>query len=84
MIRTQIQLDKEQYESLQRVAKAQGVSMAEIIRRGTAMYLRASSPSSVSRDEMRRRAMQMAGRFKLGKTDIAENHDVYLAEAYSR
>jgi hypothetical protein len=84
MVRTQVQLDSEQYESLKDLARLQGVSMAEIIRRGAAMYLKASSPSSVSRDELRRRAMKMAGRFKMGRTDIAENHDKYLAEAYSQ
>lgn len=81
MVRTQIQLDEKQAEALKRIAAAQKVSMAEIIRRGVDLYLKTSL--SISDDERRQRAIRASGKFRSGKGDLAKNHDAYLAEAYA-
>jgi hypothetical protein len=80
MVRTQIQLTDQQAASLKERANAEGVSLAELVRRGVELYLR-NSPQ-VSDEERRRRALAIVGRFASGQTDVSENHDKYLAEAY--
>ena len=80
MVRTQVQLTEQQADSLKKRADEEGVSLAELVRRGVEMYLR-SSPQ-VSDEERRRRALAIVGRFAAKETDISENHDKYLAEAY--
>jgi len=35
-----------------------------------------------SRQELMRRALEVAGKYRSGHHDIAERHDDYLAEAY--
>jgi hypothetical protein len=84
MVRTQVQLTKEQADVLKRLAAEQDVSAAEIIRRGIEAMAR--SPYARPEDERWQRAITAitAGRFSSGKTDIAVNHDEYLAEAYAQ
>ena len=81
MVRTQIQLTEEQAQALKELAADQHVSVAEIIRRSVDTMIR--SPRGCTEDERWRRAVAVAGRFHSGKTDIATNHDRYLAEAYA-
>jgi hypothetical protein len=84
MVRTQIQLTEEQAEMLKQMAAEQNVSAAEIIRRG--IELMARSPCARPEDDRWQRAIAAitAGRFSSGKTDVAVNHDEYLAEAYAQ
>jgi len=79
VVRTQIQLTNEQYESLKRMAQAEGIPMAELVRRGVDKILKSSV--AISEEELRQRALEIAGRFNSGKKDISEKHDDYLAEA---
>ena len=79
MVRTQIQLTDEQYASLKRMAQAEKVPMAELVRRGVDKVLKASAV--ISDEERRQRALEIAGRFHSGKMDISERHDKYFAEA---
>jgi hypothetical protein len=81
MIRTQIQLTEDQWKTLKDLSDSRNVSMAEIIRQSVELYIRANHP--VSRDELRRRAMEVVGKFHSdGPTDISTNHDKYLADIY--
>ena len=80
MIRTQIQLTKEQATALKRLATLRHGSMAEMIRQGVDTLLR--SISDISFEEKKRRAMTIAGRFRCKETDLSINHDKYLAEDY--
>ncbi len=80
MIRMQVQLTEEQLEGLRAMASAEGVSVAELIRRGADMVL--AGRGSVSREERVRRALSIAGKFRSGETDISVNHDKYLAEDF--
>lgn len=62
------------------MAREHRVSMAELIRRGIDEYLRTKGPV-VSREELWRRALAVPS-FNSGISDLAENHDKYLEEAY--
>ncbi len=79
MVRTQIQLTEAQAERLRRLAAERRVSMAALIRE-------AVDRSLVEDDRTARieRALAVVGKFSSsGPTDVAENHDHYLAEAFS-
>ena len=84
MVRTQVQLTEEQAQALKRMAAEQDVSAAEIIRRGIEVMAR--SPFARPEDDRWQRAIDAitAGHFSSGKTDIAVNHDEYLAEAFAQ
>jgi hypothetical protein len=82
MVRTQIQLTEQQHEALIERARARNVSMAELIRESIELYL-ATSPERSS-TEQRQAALAVAGRFESGLRDLAERHDDYLEEAFSR
>lgn len=79
MIRTQIQLDEERYRKLQRVAREQGESMAEVVRRGVDLAL-----ALYERRKRWERARSLVGTFASGHRDVAERHDRYLAEVFKR
>ncbi len=80
MVRTQIQLTEEQARAVKKIAAAQGVSSAEIIRRAVSALIR----SSAEPDWKRRcsRALEAAGKFSSGKHDVSRKHDDYLTEAF--
>jgi hypothetical protein len=80
MIRTQIQLDEQQYSALKRFSDEQGVSMAEAVRRAVDHLLDDSQPSAADR---RDRALRLVGKYSSGRGDVAQNHDDYLTEAFS-
>lgn len=80
MVRTQIQLTEEQAERLKDKAAETGVSMAELIRRSIDAYL--SQGHTLTRAERLRRTLDIIGKYSSGETDIAVNHDKYLADIY--
>ena len=82
MVRTQIQLAEEDLARLRKVAAEEGVSVSEVVRRGIRQVLGAAQTRS--RDELARRALGAAGKFRSGKHDIARRHDEYLSEEYGR
>jgi hypothetical protein len=82
MVRTQVQLTEQQAKAVKAIAMAQGVSMAEVIRRAVdAMVL---SSGDIDAEEKRRRAIQVVGKFSSGKRDVSKSHDLYLTEAYEK
>ena len=80
MVRTQIQLTEEQYQRLKKVASRKGVSVAEIIRRSVDNTLESELLPDV--DELRARARAVFGAYQDSRSDVSENHDRYLSEAY--
>lgn len=80
MVRRQIQFTPEQDAALQKLAERSGKSVAEIVRESVEHSL--ATRMQPSRDEMVKRFLKAAGRFRSGKRDISVNHDKYLAEAY--
>lgn len=81
MVRTQIQFEDAQLEALREQAANEKVSISELVRRAVGSLARRSSVE-VSETERRRRAIATAGRFASGLSDVAENHDEHLDEAY--
>jgi hypothetical protein len=80
VIRTQVQLTKEQAQALKMLAARQGKSVAELIRQSVDELIRQTAEISV--DERRRRAIAAIGRYHSGQRDISTRHDDYLVEAY--
>lgn len=78
MVRTIVQLTERQSEQLKKRARAQRVSISELVRQGVDKVL--ATPTDD--EEMRRRAIAAVG-FIRDVPDLGENHDKYLAEAYS-
>ena len=81
MVRTQVQLTEEQARAVRRMAAQEGVSVAEIIRQSIEARVRASG--TPSQEEVRRRALEVAGTLRGGPEDLSARHDDYLAEAYA-
>ena len=82
MVRTQIQLTEKQAARMKSAALKKGVSMAELIRQAIDMLLEKRGEKSDV--ELRRRAIEAAGRFHSGTGNVARNHDGYLSEDFSR
>jgi hypothetical protein len=82
MVRTQIQLTERQAKIIKAMAKAQGISAAEIIRRAIDELMQ--SNLMVDEANKRARALRIVGRFRSGRHDISKNHDAYLSETYRK
>ncbi len=80
LVRTQVQLTKEQARDLKAQARSEERSMADLVRESVAEYL-ARRPMR-DRRELIRRARDLAGRYHSGCPDVAENHDRYLEDAF--
>jgi len=80
MVRTIIQLTEKQAERLRRRAKAENVSMSELVRRGVDVILSAPRLDA----EIVRRAKAAAGSADLGLADLSARHDDHFAEALRR
>lgn len=81
MVRTQIQLTEDQSQALKRLASKEGKSVAELIRSSIDHMLRMKYVQD--ENEMRRRAIEAAGKLHSDEIDIAKEHDRYLAEAFT-
>lgn len=78
MVRTQVQFTEEQIEALRARAAREDVSVSELVRRAVEAWVAVERPWK----ETRRRAIEVAGRFRSGHTDVSERHDEHLAEAF--
>lgn len=83
MVRTQVQLTEQQHRKLRRWARQRGISLAEAVRRCVAERLDTEA-AAPSREDRVRAARAVLGKYRDagGSTDVAEEHDRYLAEAY--
>ncbi|MEW6173019.1 MAG: ribbon-helix-helix domain-containing protein [Bacillota bacterium] len=75
MIRTQVQLNEKQFKALKNLSSKEGVSLAELIRRAVDDLVR-KNDASVLKEKM----LGIAGKFRSGLGDLAEQHDRYFAE----
>jgi Arc/MetJ-type ribon-helix-helix transcriptional regulator len=82
MVRTQIQLTEHQVKGVKALARAEGISAAEVIRRAIDELIQ--SKPMLDHADKRARAMRVVGRFRSGRSDISRNHDSYLSEAYRK
>jgi len=78
MIRTQIQLTDELAAHIKEAAAREHVSMAEMIRRAVAGFLRTTAPAGSA--DRYARALAAAGRFRSGRRDLSVRHDAEFAE----
>jgi len=82
MVRTQIQITEEQARAVKKIALSRDVSVAELIRRAVDTMVK-SNPLA-DPEERLKRAIEIVGKFRSGKHDIAKKHDKYLEDAYSK
>ena len=82
MVRTQIQLQKEQVVLLKRLAADRHTSMAEMIRQAVDLF--AEAQGAGTDQKARQRAASAAGRFRTGAGDLSVRHDDYLIKAFDR
>jgi metal-responsive CopG/Arc/MetJ family transcriptional regulator len=71
----QIYLDPEVHQDLKERARAEGISLSELIRRVAKDYLR--------KEAAPKDYLAIVGLGQSGKADISETHDDYLAQAVS-
>ena len=81
MIRTQIQLTEEQSRRIEALALRENISMAQAIRNAVDAWL--DRHAELSQAERWQRSLNVIGKYRSGLSDLAENHDKYLAEAYA-
>ncbi len=79
MVTRNIELSEEQTKLLEEIAAEQRRSVSELIRQGVAEVLRAEGRPS--RQELKRRAAALSGRFRSGLSDLSAEHDRYLEES---
>jgi len=82
MVRTQIQLTKEQVIKLKKMSSARHISMAKLIRQAIDQNVRYGDIVDI--DERIQRAISAAGRFRSGLKDLAKKHDQYLGDAFGK
>ena len=74
-------LEHDQAERLRKLARERGVSMAHLIR--DAVDRTYGTAGTDTLDARWERAMTVVGTGHSGLTDVAANHDKYLAEIYA-
>jgi len=82
MIRTQIQLEARQERAIKRIARRDGISMAEAIRRCVDEAIALDEGND--RATLYKRAAELIGALSGsdGLTNVSSNHDEHLDEAY--
>jgi predicted DNA-binding ribbon-helix-helix protein len=82
MIRTQIQLEARHERAIKRIARRDGISMAEVIRRCVDAALAAEGGADLGARYSQ--AARLVGAFTAADraADVAANHDGYLDEAF--
>jgi len=81
MVRTQIQLTQEQSQKLKKIAQRKGISVAEVIRQSIDITM--ISEDIPNQGEMKQRARMIFGKYMDNASDVSENHDSYLSEAFA-
>jgi len=76
MVRTQVYFSEEQHRALRRAAKREGLSMTALLRRMVDREL------GKRQDYAKDAIMALADLGRSGRSDISENHDEALAEAF--
>jgi hypothetical protein len=72
-------MTEDQANDWRQTADSEGTSQAQIVRR--ALEVCVGHPVQAHESAVRARALDLAGAFASGLSDVSENHDCYLAEA---
>lgn len=81
MLRTTVQLEEDQVQWLRANASARGVSVSQLIREMVNFY---RFHIEIISENQKSNALEAVGRFSSNATDVSEQHDNYLAEAYRK
>ena len=83
MVRTQVQLQDDQYRDLRRWSQRLGISLSEAVRRCVAERI-ATEVHTPTYEERVKKVLALAGNYRdrENKADVSERHDDYLADAY--
>jgi hypothetical protein len=79
MVRTQVYFSEEQHRALRQAARREGISMTALLRR---MVEREVLGKLESQDYAKDAIMLLANLGRSGRSDVSENHDEALAEAF--
>ncbi|GAB4418666.1 MAG: hypothetical protein OHK0021_23770 [Bryobacter sp.] len=79
--RTQVQLTEEQIRALRLLSASTGQSTSELVRQSVDRMLAVQPPRSY--EERLAQANRLVGAYSSEETDIAINHDKYLAEDFA-
>jgi predicted DNA-binding ribbon-helix-helix protein len=82
MVRTQIQLDRPQYERLRALAHRRHISLAEAVRRLIRAGL--SGGETARRTSHASAWLAASGVVRSGVRDLGRRHDAHLAKGYGR
>jgi len=82
MIRTQVQLEAEQYEALRKLAHRHKISISEAVRRLLKKGMRQGIDDDDSPDAGK--LLELSGIAASGRDDIGGRHDEYLDEDFER
>jgi len=77
MVRTQIQLDEQDFVRLKQEAERQSCSVSAFVRESVKTALKASEQNA-SASSVR----EVSGKYHSGKRDLSRNHDAYLEEGW--
>lgn len=77
MIRTKFQLEEADYERLKREAGRRACSVSAFVRESVRQKLAESEAESAQGS-----VMELAGKYRSGRKDLAENHDAYLNDGW--
>jgi hypothetical protein len=73
-------LTEDQARKIRKAALAKHQSVAELIRHAVDDILKPNA--FIDLEERRLRAINIAGKFSSGKSNVSKEHDVYLSEAF--
>ncbi len=79
MRKIQVWVPEDDLAALRQLAEADGISLSAMTRRGIKWVIQEKGKRS--RRELMEQALEVAGKFDSGLTDIGRRHDDYLAEA---
>jgi hypothetical protein len=79
MKKTSIRLTEEQFANLRKTAILRGFSIAKVVRDAIDEFCR---NEEAQREDKRKRALEVAGRFRSGRGDVSKKHDAHLDEAF--
>ncbi|MBS4029549.1 MAG: hypothetical protein KGZ58_13050 [Ignavibacteriales bacterium] len=82
MITKQITLTEKEEEFLEKISHERKITVEEIIRQSINSLVQQTSMTD--REELKKRALSLAGKYDSGLSDVSVHHDDYLAEAYSQ
>lgn len=80
MIRTQVQIDESDFQSLKALAAERSTSVSQLVREGVGQVLQ-----EAENERRWQQLWEVVGVFSdcENATDVAQRHDAYLVEAYS-